>query len=71
MEDRFNIPVEWPEPPHIEIDPSLRTITRGVPIRATTEERFNDFDRSRVIHVVIQQLLHVPVHRHQGNLLPR
>ncbi len=49
MEDHFNIPIEAPEPPHIEVDPSLRTITRNVHIAdaidvpvpevlATTEE---------------------------------
>ncbi|KAK3944458.1 hypothetical protein QBC46DRAFT_251883 [Diplogelasinospora grovesii] len=46
-------------------EPSLRTITMGVPdhaaidasvpeVRATTEERFGDFDKDSVSHVVIQ-----------------
>jgi uncharacterized protein (UPF0210 family) len=46
-------------------EPSLRTITIGVPdhaaidasvpeVRATIEERFADFDKNSVSHVVIQ-----------------
>jgi hypothetical protein len=54
--DPFDIPIEPIRPPHIEVDPSLRTITRGVdrraaidaPVpeaRATTPEHLNNFER--------------------------
>jgi hypothetical protein len=54
-----------PSPPEVPVDPSLRTITLGVPddaaidapvpeARATTEERFQDFDLISITHVVIQ-----------------
>ncbi len=63
--DPFDAPIEPIRPPHVEVDPSLRTITRGVPYRdafdapvpdvyATTEGRFADFNKSAVTHVVIQ-----------------
>ncbi len=63
--DPFDVPIEPIRPPHVEIDPSLRTITRGVPhrdaldasipdVRAATEERFKNFDKNAVTHVVIQ-----------------
>lgn len=46
-------------------EPALHTITEGLPdhaaieasvpeVRATTEERFKDYDKDRVSHVVIQ-----------------
>ncbi len=61
--DPFDIPIEPIRPPHIEVDPSLRTITRGVgrraaidapvpEVRATTQEHLDNFDA--VTHVVIQ-----------------
>jgi hypothetical protein len=54
--DPFEILIEPIRPPHIEVDPSLRTITRGVdrraaidaPVpeaRATTPEHLNNFER--------------------------
>ncbi|KAG7284843.1 hypothetical protein NEMBOFW57_009458 [Staphylotrichum longicolle] len=63
--DPFDIPIEPIRPPHIEVDPSLRTITRGVhkraaidapvpEVRATTQEHLNNFERKAVTHVVIQ-----------------
>ena len=63
--DPFDIPIEPIRPPHVEIDASLRNITRGVPHRdafdapvpdvcAATEERFTNFDTNSVTHVVIQ-----------------
>jgi hypothetical protein len=66
--DPFDIPIEPIRPPHIEVDPSLRTITRGVdrraaidaPVpeaRATTPEHLNNFERNAVTHVVIQQVI--------------
>lgn len=61
--DPFSIPITPVTAPHIEVDPSLRTITQSdtidtpVPkIRASTEERFNDFGLDNVIHVVIEQV---------------
>ncbi|KAK4041341.1 hypothetical protein C8A01DRAFT_45492 [Parachaetomium inaequale] len=63
--DPFDIPIEPIRPPHIEVDPSLRTITRGVPkraaidapvpeVHATTQEHLDNFKRNAVTHVVIQ-----------------
>ncbi|KAK4139772.1 uncharacterized protein C8A04DRAFT_15565 [Dichotomopilus funicola] len=65
--DHMDIPIEPIRPPHVEVDPTLRTITRGVPdraaidapipkVRATpaTQNPLNNFDRSAVTHVVIQ-----------------
>ena len=80
MEDRFSIPIIPPECPHIEVDPSLRTISQGVHIeeaidapvpdvRATAEERFNDFDLGAVTHVLIQQV--ASSHHSRSGLLTR
>ncbi|KAH6840609.1 hypothetical protein B0I37DRAFT_448816 [Chaetomium sp. MPI-CAGE-AT-0009] len=63
--DPFDIPIEPIRRPHIEVDPSLRAITRGVDkraaidapvpeVRATTQAHLGNFDRNAVIHVVIQ-----------------
>lgn len=63
--DPFDIPIEPIRPPHVEVDPSLRTITWGVhnraaidapvpEVRATTQEHLNNFERNAVTHVVIQ-----------------
>ncbi|KAK4106728.1 hypothetical protein N658DRAFT_503134 [Parathielavia hyrcaniae] len=69
--DPFDIPIEPTRPPHVEVDPSLRTITRGedqriadidapVPeVRATTEEHLDSFELNAVTHVVI----HVTISR--------
>lgn len=75
------MPVELPKPPHIEVDPSLRTITRGVPIHeaiatpvpevhTTAEDRLSNFDLRRVTHVVIQQVPspHPISPKHNANL---
>ncbi|KAH6628497.1 hypothetical protein F5144DRAFT_549791 [Chaetomium tenue] len=56
--DPFSIPITPVAAPHIEVDPSLSTITQGeaidtpVPeVRALTEERFNNFELDGVTHV--------------------
>lgn len=66
--DYMDIPIEPVRPPHIEVDPSLRTITRGVGYRdafdvpvpevcATTEANLDSFERNDVTHVVIRQVI--------------
>lgn len=62
--DPFSIPITPVAAPHIEVDPSLRTVTQGdaidapVPeVRALTEERFNNFDLDGITHVVIEQVI--------------
>jgi hypothetical protein len=62
--DPMSIPITPVTAPHIEVDPSLRTITQGdtidtpVPeVRALTEDRFNDFGLDSVTHVVIEQVI--------------
>jgi hypothetical protein len=64
MMDPFRIPITPVTRPHVEIDLSLRTITNGDAIdtpvpeaRALTEERFNNFSRDGVTHVVIEQVI--------------
>jgi hypothetical protein len=63
--DPFDIPIEPIRPPHVEVDTSLRTITRGVgdraaidapvpEVRAITQAHLDTFDRNGVTHVVIQ-----------------
>ncbi|KAH6613680.1 hypothetical protein B0J18DRAFT_470017 [Chaetomium sp. MPI-SDFR-AT-0129] len=65
--DPMDIPIEPIRPSHVEVDPTLRKITRGVPdhaaieapipdVRATpaTQNPQNNFDRCTVTHVVIQ-----------------
>lgn len=63
----MDIPIEPVRPPHIEVDPSLRTITRGVghrdaldvavpEVRATTKANLDSFERNDVTHVVIRQV---------------
>jgi hypothetical protein len=65
--DPFDIPIEPIRPPHIEVDPTLRTVTRGVHTRAaidapvpevcaTTQAHLDNFDKNAVTHVAIQQV---------------
>lgn len=66
--DYMDIPIEPVRPPHIEVDPSLRTITRGVghrdafdvpvpEVRATTQANLDGFESNDVTHVVIRQVI--------------
>ena len=66
--DYMEIPIEPGRPRHIEVDPSLRTITRGVSyqdafdmpvphVRAITQVNLDNFERNAVSHVVIQQAI--------------